>query len=52
MVQENERCHETIQRYKLLAPELYSLAQYDIEEIVKNLPIICEDIDKLWKLLL
>lgn len=31
---------------------MYSLAQYDVEEIVKNLPIICEDIDRLWHLLL
>lgn len=45
MVQELERKEEQIQRYKHLAPELYSLAQYDLEEIVKNLPVITEDID-------
>ena len=52
MVRENERCLETILKYKQLAPELYSLAQYSVEEIVKNLPIICDDIDLLWTLLL
>ena len=52
MVQEVERKEEQIQRYKDLAPENYSLAQYDVEEIVKNMPVICDDIDKLWNLLL
>jgi len=31
---------------------MYSLAQYEVEEIVRNLPIVCDDIDKLWNLLL
>ena len=30
---------------------MYSLAQFDVEEIVKNLPVICDDMDKLWNLL-
>lgn len=50
MVQEVERKEEQIQRYKALAPEMYSLAQFDVEEIVKNLPVICDDMDKLWNL--
>ena len=51
MVQEIERKNEQIGKFKSLAPELYSLAQYDIEEIIKSLPVICDDIDLLWKLL-
>ena len=31
---------------------MYSLAQYDVEEIIQNLPIVCDDMDKLWNLLL
>ena len=41
-----------INKYNKLAPELYSLAQYDVEEIVKNLPVICDDTDILWDMLL
>ena len=51
MVLEMERKEEKIYQYKKLAPELYSLAQYSVEEIVKNMPVICDDIDKIWELL-
>lgn len=52
LIQENERKETQIHRYKTLAPEMYSLAQYEVEEIVRNLPVVCDDIDKLWNLLL
>ena len=39
-------------RYKQLAPELYSLAQYEIEEVIRNMPVVSDDIDKIWTLLL
>ena len=52
MIRENERNQEQIYKYKKMAPELYSLIQYELEEIVRNLPALTDDIDTLWRLLL
>lgn len=41
-----------IHSYKQLAPELYSLAQYSIEEIIEHMPVISTDMDQIWNLML
>ena len=52
MVVENENKDARILTYQQLAPELYSLAQYELEEIINALPILCSDTDLIWDLLL
>ena len=52
LIKENENKEHQIYAYKNLAPELYSLAQYTIEEIIKNMPYVSDDIDTIWALLL
>ena len=51
LVSENERHVKEVQALRKLAPEMYSLAQYEAHEIIRNLPIVCEDIDLIWELL-
>ena len=52
LIKENEKKDLQIQKYQMLSPDQYGLAEYTIEEICKQLPVICEDLDLLWGLLL
>lgn len=52
LIKENEHKDYQIFAFKNLQPELYSLTQYRIEEIIENLPYVCKDMDVIWKLLL
>ena len=52
LVVENEQKDHKIHAYQNLAPELYSIAQYEIHEIISSMPLVCSDIDQIWKLLL
>lgn len=52
LIREIEKKDNQIYRYQLLSPDNYTLAQYEIHEIIQNLPTICDDLDLLWNLIL
>ena len=52
MIEQNEKNTEKINKYKELAPEDYTLLEYEIEDLIKMMPKLCKDVNLLWGLLL